>query len=191
MMQHVFSPTPVPAPLQTCREARNLGLYKQTFSELLCDVIAGAPERRYIWLNLEIDMISIGKTSFITFKPVAPQIQRLRFERSNSEESFYYFEATELRTFVNAKEIQVVCGDGLRAWHGAKDDHDWPCSQENLFFIDPKSGQMIRSIEMDDMFDRVLENQYRQEGEASQESWAVYGYDYPSGERGGRLSEGQ
>lgn len=59
----LVSTTPVPAPLQTCREARNLKLYRQEFSELLLQdqpEYKGAVERRYVWLNLDIDTISIG-----------------------------------------------------------------------------------------------------------------------------------
>jgi hypothetical protein len=159
----------VPAALQTCQEARKQGLYQQAFSDMA--VLDGA-ERRYVWVNLEIDMISIGTTMFASYNPVAPIIQRLKFERKNSDELFYHYEVQELRDFVNVKEIHVVCADGMGGWHGALEDHYWPCGEENVFMIDPDDGRMMRGIEMDEMFDQELKEVYRQDG-----------YDYPSGRR--------
>lgn len=159
------SPTPVPAALQACREARNLGLYQQAFSEL------STAETRYVWLNLEIDMVSIATCHFSYFKPVARLIRRLRFERMIGCDSFYYFEAREIRSFVNAKEIHVVCIDGIESWHEASKEHSWPCGVENLFFTDRDDGRMMRSIELDAMCDEVL-----------RESWAAQGLDYFTGD---------
>ena len=34
---HLVSSTPVPATLQACREARNIGLYEQAFSDINAD----------------------------------------------------------------------------------------------------------------------------------------------------------
>ncbi|KAK4234666.1 hypothetical protein C8A03DRAFT_47053 [Achaetomium macrosporum] len=164
----LISRTPVPAMLQACREARNLGLYQQAFSELSR---RGGAERRYVWLNLETDMVSIGTSMFAAFKPVAPLW-------------FYYYEVRELRDFVNVKEIHVVCAEGMRAWHGASEDHYWPCGKENVFCIDPDDDQMMRITEMDETFDQMLEEEYRkQEGEAYREPEAANRYDYPNDER--------
>ncbi len=68
-VQRLVSPTPVPAILQTCQEARNLGLYKQAFSEVTATKVnaAAGAESRYVWLNLDIDMVSIRKTWFEAF----------------------------------------------------------------------------------------------------------------------------
>ncbi|GAB1317043.1 2EXR domain-containing protein [Madurella fahalii] len=147
-VQHLLSSTPVPAALHTCRETRNLGLYQQAFSEL------SPSETRYVWLNLEIDMISIGTSPFEAFKPVAHLIRRLSFERNNGDEFSYYFEARELHSFVNVREIHVVCPEGIEAWHEARKEHYFPCRDENLFFIDLNDGRMMRSIELDEMCDR-------------------------------------
>lgn len=194
--RRLFSPTPVPATLQACQEARNQGLYQQAFYELAAVrsrsgfSVRGTPvlqacqearnqgeqavwddgERRYVWVNLEVDMISIGKTALEKFKSVAPMIKRLKFERENSENFFYYWESKKLRNFVNVEEVHVVCADGWRAWHGASDDHCWHCGKENLFFINPDDGRMMRSIEMDDMFDQMLEEGYRREDEAERQA---------------------
>lgn len=71
----VTSPTMVPAALQTCQEARNMGLYQRAFAEL------SPEEPRYVWLNLDIDMVSIRSDPFKWFKPVSHLVRRLRFER--------------------------------------------------------------------------------------------------------------
>ena len=150
LVPYLVSSTPAPAVLQACQEARNQGLYQQALSE-----IAGpnSARRRYVWLNLEIDMTSIGTTLFTNYKLVAPIIQRLKFERENSSEFFYHLEVQELRDFVNVKEIHVVCADGMQAWHLAMEEHYWPCGEESVFMIDPDDGRMMRGIEMDEMFD--------------------------------------
>ncbi|KAF9871970.1 hypothetical protein CkaCkLH20_10602 [Colletotrichum karsti] len=170
LVRQVISPTPVPAVLQVCKESRTQGLYqKECFESNSRDVYDG--ERRYLWLNFNIDMVSIGPTGFADLITIAPRIKRLKFDRMNSDEGFYHFEVHELRNFVNLEEVHVVCSDGLQAWWGAAEDHYWPCGQQNLFFIDPENGQMVRSIEMDIMFDEKMKAE-----------WAKDGFEYPSGE---------
>lgn len=110
----LYSSTPIPAPLQTCRESRNARLYQRCFSDLA--ILLNSPEnseQRYVWLNLDIDTVSIGDTFFSVFKPVAHMIKRLRFELDNTEEWWCVGTGNEdLRYFVNASEIQViVCED--------------------------------------------------------------------------------
>src|SRR5689334_2419090 len=73
---HLVSLTPVPATLQACREARNLGLYERAFSDIGAD-------GRYVWVNWDMDIISIGTSYFSYFHPCAPLIKRLQFERDN------------------------------------------------------------------------------------------------------------
>ncbi|KAI2471450.1 hypothetical protein F4781DRAFT_111799 [Annulohypoxylon bovei var. microspora] len=171
-VQRLVSPTPVPAILQTCQEARDLGLYKRGLSEVTATKVnaAAGAESRYVWLNLDVDMVSIGKTSFRAFAPVASSIKRLRFERENSDESFYHFEVRELRNWVNTEEIHVVCEDGIEAWHCASHEHHWPCALENLWFFDPDDGRMMRSFEMEQMLDENLEELNRLSEEAAEEA---------------------
>ncbi|KFY07988.1 hypothetical protein V492_06642 [Pseudogymnoascus sp. VKM F-4246] len=139
----LFSTTPVPAPLQTCREARNMGLYKKAFSEV-------GSEPRYVWVNLDIDMIFLGSNCHLTsFKAVAPSIKRLKFQRENHDEWWYHFESKNIRNFINAEEIHVVCGAGWDDWWGATEEHSWPCAAENIFFIDEEDGLMMDGIELE------------------------------------------
>jgi hypothetical protein len=99
----LFSSTPVTAPLQTCREARKGGLYQRAFFALA--IQKGAPkdsEQRYVWLNSDLDMVSIGDTHFEYFKSAVCTIKRLRFERDNKNMFWFRSESTELDKFVNA-----------------------------------------------------------------------------------------
>lgn len=98
---------------------------------------------RYMWLNLEIDIIDIGGTCLEDLTPIAPMIQRLKFTRKHSEEYFYHAEIRELEHFTNVREIHIVCEDGLYAWLGALEEHYWPCGEENVFFIDPADEERV------------------------------------------------
>ena len=158
-VSRLASPTPVPATLQTCREARNLGLYQRAFSELTKD------ETRYVWLNLDIDTIFIGQhTRFKQYKPVAHLIQRLKFERDYSEDSFYYSEASDLPIFSNTREIHVICANGLESWYQASTERYWACGRENLFFFDKLDGRIMNSVELDEMCDREVRKSLAAQG---------------------------
>ncbi|EAQ87728.1 hypothetical protein CHGG_04347 [Chaetomium globosum CBS 148.51] len=100
---HLVSPTPVPATIQACREARNLGLYERAFSEIDAD-------GRYVWVNWDIDIISIGTSYFYHFHPCALLIKRLQFERDNTEDSFYHWEINDLDVFCQCQgNIYLLC----------------------------------------------------------------------------------
>jgi hypothetical protein len=148
---HVISSTPVPAVLQACHEARNQGLYQQAFN------ISSVVERRYVWVNFEIDMISIGAhTWFDTFEPAERLLfRRLTFEREN-DESFFHFQSHKLREFSNLEEIHVICVDGLMAWQDAWECCPWPCPKENLRFIDKETGQIAVGEDLDRMVDEWM-----------------------------------
>ncbi|KFY21291.1 hypothetical protein V493_07511 [Pseudogymnoascus sp. VKM F-4281 (FW-2241)] len=159
--ENLVSTTPVPAPLQTCREARNLGLYKQALSEV-------GDGRRYVWVNLDIDMISLGSNCHLGgFEAFAPSIKRLKFQRENQTESWFHFESKEIRIFINVEEIHVVCEDGWDNWWGASEYISWPCALENVLLFDPDEGRMMNPIEVDKMCDdrqeaeeRALQEEY-------------------------------
>jgi hypothetical protein len=109
-------------------------------------------EKRYVWLNFEYDMVDIGTSKFCNFDNIAIAIKRLKFERENNDIDFYDTESHQLRNFVNANEIHVVCADKFWNWHGVIDDdiHPWLCSIENLLFIQEQSGRMVRGDQMDE-----------------------------------------
>ncbi|VUC37145.1 unnamed protein product [Clonostachys rosea] len=151
-VQYLVNMTPVPGALQTCREARNLGLYQKAMSEL-SDLTGD--ERQYVWLNLDIDLICFRGGGLAKFNQVAPRVKRLKLVREITEEWFYQEGVSEFRHFVNLEEVHVVCKDGMRAWHGATRDHYWPCRPENLIFIDPHDGQVLNGVEMEAKFDEM------------------------------------
>ncbi|KFY52611.1 hypothetical protein V496_08316 [Pseudogymnoascus sp. VKM F-4515 (FW-2607)] len=180
-VSHMFSPTPVPAPLQTCREARSLGLYRKAFAEVEIAAACCHPDNpreykldeaaaftdgaewRYVWLNLEIDIVSIGPSELYWFE-VALSIRRLKLERETCSE-FYEWEIDGLCGFVNVEEVYIVCTSGMEMWHGTTDDqmwygtmedYSWPCKLENLILIDPFDGRMMSAPEMERVFREKL-----------------------------------
>jgi hypothetical protein len=165
----LVSSTPVPATLHACREARNLGLYERAFSEIGAD-------GRYVWVNWDVDIISIGTSYFRYFHLSASLIKRIQFERDNTDDFFYHREVNDLDAFVNVKEIFVVCADryDMTGWHGAVEEHasHWRCGGENLYLIDlSDGGRIMKATELDAMLDREYA-----------EAWAQEGVVYPTGE---------
>lgn len=164
--QHrLISHTSVPGALQACVESRNhlQKHYTRRFAELGAIYPSGLP---YVWLNLEIDMVSIGTIRpyaqgiwLDMLKSFATQIKRLKFGRENTCEYWYHSESRALTSFSNIKEIHVVCADGLYGWWGATEDHYWPCGVENLYFIEPQEngGRTMRAKEAEDEMDRIME----------------------------------
>jgi hypothetical protein len=162
------SSTYVPAPLQTCQEARNARLYQRCFSDLA--IRYGYPEdaeRRYVWINLDIDMVSIGDTILEAFRPYAHLIKRLKFMCDNTDEFWCRGEGCdELQHFTNVSEIHVVLSENgdFENWHGASDDYIWNCGAENVTFIDEEDGQEMKLLDLEDKYDRLLEAGSRKQG---------------------------
>ena len=152
-VRYLGSSTPVPAPLHTCQEARNHGLYQKAFAELANSDGSG---QQYVWLNLDIDFISIGETATCYFKPVMPLVRRLKLEREYTE-YWSYTDVRDLRGFVNVKEIHLVVAEGMWAWHQVWDADRWPCGNENVWIIDPDDDRTIRAVEMTKIFDQEQE----------------------------------
>lgn len=145
-VHYAESSTPMPGVLQACREVRNLGLYQRAFSS--------GDEPRYVWVNFETDMISIGDTDLeIIDDP--PLIRRLRFERQNTE-GWFHFESNELRKFPNLTEIHVICVEGVMGWQDAWEYIYWSCPRENIRFIDKESGETVDGYMLDKMMDESL-----------------------------------
>ncbi|KAF7180980.1 hypothetical protein CNMCM7691_000109 [Aspergillus felis] len=134
-MLHVTSSTPVPAVLQACHEARNLRLYQQAFN------FSWAVEPRYVWVNFDIDMISIGDTYFHTIEPAEQLlIRRLTFESENSvrwdgRSGSFSFRCRGIEKFSNLEEVHITYKDFMEAWPDACENIPWPCPKENLRFF--------------------------------------------------------
>ncbi|EUC33675.1 hypothetical protein COCCADRAFT_95371 [Bipolaris zeicola 26-R-13] len=151
----LVSSTPIPAILQSCREARNLGLYKKVFFEGE-EAESSKTEQRYVWMDLDIDIMDIGTSKFDHYKHIAPAVKRLKFERENTDEYFYFHEVLEMMQFINVEEIHIVCADGFWNWGGALHEHNFPCADEKLLFIDALDGRVARGMEMEKIYREML-----------------------------------
>ncbi|KAK5651472.1 hypothetical protein OQA88_12479 [Cercophora sp. LCS_1] len=135
----LYSSTPVPAPLQTCREARNMSLYTRAFTEL------DRCTSDYIYVNFDIDTIHVEPECFEPFKPVAHRIRRMKIEVENHDEWWCRFQAQRMRIFTNIEEMFVVAADGLGYghWITALIDHDWPCEHDKIWWIIPEWSNAV------------------------------------------------
>ncbi|RMZ69994.1 glycosyl hydrolase family 18 [Pyrenophora seminiperda CCB06] len=152
-----ISPTPIPGPLQCCREARDelQRLYQRISLE---GNTQQGFEQRYVWLNFNIDMVDIGPSYFDNFESIIPAIKRIKFERENSNEYFYHTEKEKLRDFTNVEEIHVVCADGFWQWSEALYDLPWPCAFDKLVFFDPWNGQVAKGMELERICRQMLKD---------------------------------
>lgn len=153
-IRHVFSTTPIPPVLQVCQQARNQGLYQRPFAK-----VCNARGWQYIWINLDIDMVSVGEDGLELYKHVAPLIQLLRFA-VELDEVFYLFERHRLRLFTNLKLVHIIALDGLGFWYGSYFAIDWPCDDENVYLIHGADdteyfsrGEMIKLDKLNDIVD--------------------------------------
>ncbi|KAH0434533.1 hypothetical protein CcaCcLH18_05276 [Colletotrichum camelliae] len=176
MMRHLRSPTPVPAQLQTCREAReHLTIhtddeyrYEKAFSGITTKpwdsfdpLREGDPDReRYVWFNFDGDMLSIEDTDLHEFLAVSYQIRRLRLRRHLDNEYFSRAESLLIgRRFRNVVEVHFICIWGIRSGYLIAEYTDFPCGPENVYFIDSESmdGTMMNSVDLDAMVAREHE----------------------------------
>ncbi|KAI4945992.1 hypothetical protein J4E91_007433 [Alternaria rosae] len=177
----LLSSTPIPAILQSCREARNLGLYERVFFEVDVvkkfennhapevliekfftpdeqgeeapeEIVSPKTEQRYVWLDFHIDVLDIGCSAFWDYSSIASAVKRLKFERDDSDESY------QLMEFVSVEEIHIVCARGFWMWAGALYDYDWPCTEEKLVFVDALDGRVARGMEFENLCSQDLED---------------------------------
>ena len=106
-------------------------------------MLSGDAHRRYIWADLEINTVDIGKSLFRSFEKVAESIRYLKFSVEMQAEWFYYGGVTDVKNFINAKEIWIVPLDGLGCCVGATEEHYWPCGEENVYYIDPENPKRV------------------------------------------------
>lgn len=174
----LFSSTPVPAPLQACREARNhLGgnYYQKAFQDLPIARHAGEeleldekdPEQRtepgpnlddkeprhYVWVNFDLDMLSIGPSLFRHFSSYAPKIKALRFQRDLDEDVVDISDLRRISSFVNVKELHIVCayGQDVYDWAGVETELEmkFPIPRWDVLVIDPGYELIVDAYEID------------------------------------------
>lgn len=148
--RRLVSTTPVPATLHTCREARNLGLYQKEFSEFE-DVPEGR-EKRYVWLNLDIDMIDIGQEELKRYRPIAKSIKRLKYRAR----TFEYDDVSWLHMFESLAEAHIDCfnEEGLNDWYWTFAPFQLRCDHRNILLIESENGRTITAQELEEEYDR-------------------------------------
>ncbi|KAK1974287.1 hypothetical protein LZ30DRAFT_560820, partial [Colletotrichum cereale] len=159
--RHLRSPTPAPAQLQTCREARKR-LTTSPDSTYRFDKAFSKPSsllqsERYVWYNFDIDMLSIGQTDLHEFESVALDIGRLRLQRVIGDEYFSRKESLAInRLFRNLTEVHLICSEGIRVAYLMTEDTNFPCGPENVYFVDLEEagGTIMNSIDLDAMVRR-------------------------------------
>lgn len=144
---YVTSTTPIPAVMQACHESRNLGLYERGLTV--------RDEPRYIWVNFDIDLISIGKAWFHKLGGYRRIVRRLKFQAEDSSD-FFHSISPEWKEFTNLNEMYVVCEDGVLSWQDAWEYLTWPCPRDHVRFIDMKSGEMVDGYTLDKRMDEIL-----------------------------------
>ncbi|KAK6207363.1 hypothetical protein LQW54_007192 [Pestalotiopsis sp. IQ-011] len=151
-VNRLISWTSTPAVVQACQEARYYGPYKKAFTELCPPkvvssdalrigspyviVAADRPRRHYVWLNFDLDIISIGLNPIKPFSPVASSIQRLMFESRRGPAwtpSSSTNDIEELLKWTNTKEIFFDERCGRVCGLGPPPNFTWPCGRENFW----------------------------------------------------------
>ncbi|KAJ2976900.1 hypothetical protein NQ176_g4676 [Zarea fungicola] len=146
-----YTPVAVPGIMHACRESRRQGLY-----EKVAYTHPAPPGQRYAWINFDMDMIDLGVAFLENVKHIAPRIRRLKFERSNVSEYWYYEEADNLTWFDNVELYHVVVPDALNGWYAAWEECYWACKKENLIYIDKQTGQMLNAVELREVEDAEI-----------------------------------
>lgn len=133
---YATSSTPVPAALHTCREARDVisRKYERAFT--------GGTEPRYVWVNFDLDIISIGKSSFTWMIPEAPRIRRLKFVREIEMDNLCE-ETLELQMFSKVEELIIVRHHDDPNWDELEEGFYWPCPIDGVWFIIVETNEKI------------------------------------------------
>jgi hypothetical protein len=110
---YVQSPTPCPSILHVCRESRQHARYQRAF-------LYGA-DIQYIWLNFDVDVVSVSFDDFIndTLKHFRSQIRRLRVavDYDSSYDIFCYYAYDLLQDHTRLNELHIFVTDAsLHIW---------------------------------------------------------------------------
>ncbi|KAJ3548165.1 hypothetical protein NM208_g1142 [Fusarium decemcellulare] len=122
-VRHVKTPTPIPAVMHACREARNLGF----------------------WVNFDADLISIEERELEILGNDRRLIRRVQFCGENTA-NFFLFGESELDGFDCLEEVLVVCRDDLEdlvARIEVLEGIQWPFPKGIITFIDKTNGERL------------------------------------------------
>lgn len=159
---YLYSPTPVPSVVHTCKEARKLKLYGLYLINFL-DYDTSELDLQYIWLNPKIDMITMGMDCSDFIDIIVKDITRVRFECRNVISIWHTYEYVRARPFDNLKELYIDYPkeDKCSQWNPI-DDYDWPCGAEHTFIVYADSGRTVNFKELKEEEDRERERRDRQ-----------------------------
>jgi len=165
------SSTPIPATLQTCREARNARLYQRFRPSTNNKEDEQKTSQRYVWVNFDIDMVLLDFDQLDRLETDGHLIKRLRFVGECNEHWVLVGGHNDLRNFPNVTEIQVIHSEksDFEHRHGAS-QYYWPCGEENVLFIDPNDGKEMTLPELELKFDRIWTQIERDNGTG----WVYY-----------------
>lgn len=171
----ICSPTAPPATLHACLESRIhlFSMYSQVplknrWWKCMEDVKEhmwrgiDVTTQQYVFLNWEIDTISIGTQSLHCFESIALSVKTLQLERESGNEYWDRWESQKLLDFKCVEAVHVVAAPGqdVECWHGTSEDIPWPCGPENVFITDEQ--RTMRLTDVEDMCDRDWERKERE-----------------------------
>ncbi|KAI0870636.1 hypothetical protein GGS24DRAFT_492866 [Hypoxylon argillaceum] len=139
--------TPPPGLMQACRESRRCAPYEKAFV---------MSRFRYIWVNFQLDMISIADDEMNRLAPHCAAIERLRFTVPTGDagdrfyESFFHWGDEVLREFLALRELHIVVEDVYLFWGSAWEGVRYgKCPRENVRFLDPHTGLLLTGPQLE------------------------------------------
>ncbi|KAK3398743.1 hypothetical protein B0T20DRAFT_353003 [Sordaria brevicollis] len=129
---------PIPPIVQTCREARQLGVYRKFYPKFHHIRVIN---QRYLWVNKDLDIVDLlsGVSDMTWLQPYAHIITRLKIKEPREP---LPLEVLALGRCPNLKELHIVV-DGPRPasdWHCIFTVFPLACGMENIFMVDPMLG---------------------------------------------------
>lgn len=137
---YVLDPTlSPPALVHTCRESRNLGLYRKAF-------LSGT---RYHWVNFDLDILQIKFTHIRELEsPDTALVKHVRVEvkvdgRGNEDEEWlYYIQRHVVNNFSDVRTFEFLVDEDLIRWTGILRDGGAgrKCQDSDFRVIDVRTG---------------------------------------------------
>lgn len=139
-LECISSSTSIPAIVQVCREARNLGPYAKFFTQ--------GCRPRYVWVNFDADTIDIGSDELTIVDPERSLLRRIEMFR---DVDYWGSEQVELCRYPRIEELTIKTLDEFAYWGDVDneeldlDPEAWPCPLENVWIAGP-SGEERRNM---------------------------------------------
>ncbi|KAH7025062.1 uncharacterized protein B0I36DRAFT_366958 [Microdochium trichocladiopsis] len=155
---YLATTTPIPPVMQVSREARRLGLYQRAWVQSDCEKnpddgehderLRLLPWQRYIWVNWDIDILSIGSLPLESLQPCTPLIRRLCLSREVGDE-WRYKQDSGLQDFASLEEIYVECDTLLWYWSETLKNRSWPCPADRVFLVKSANRRMTKAVDIE------------------------------------------